>query len=52
MALTKKIDDELTQREVSDKVRNKIVLCVEEFGLHAVERAKKKYFSAGIFNFY
>jgi len=44
MALTKKIDDELTQRKISDKVRNKIVLCVEEFGLHAVERAKKNIF--------
>ena len=44
MALTKKIDDELTRRGISDKVRNKIVLCVEEFGLHAVERASKKFF--------
>lgn len=44
MALTKKIDDELTRRNVADKVRNKIVLCVEEFGLHAVERAGKNIF--------
>ncbi len=44
MALTKKIDDELTRRGVADKLRNKIVLCVEEFGLHAVERAGKNIF--------
>lgn len=44
MALTKKIDDELTRRGIAEKVRNKIVLCVEEFGLHAVERADKNIF--------
>ena len=44
MALTKKIDDELTRRGIADKVRNKIVLCVEEFGLHAVERAGENVF--------
>ena len=44
MALTKKFDDELTRRGVAEKVRNKIVLCVEEFGLHAVERAGKNIF--------
>ena len=44
MALTKKIDDELTRRGIADKLRNKIVLCVEELGLHAVERATKRIF--------
>ena len=44
MALTRKIDDELTRRGVADKLRNKIVLCVEEFGLDAVERAGENIF--------
>lgn len=44
MALTHKIDDELTRRNIADKTRNKVVLCVEEFGLHAVERAGENIF--------
>ena len=41
MALTRQIDDELKRRGVTDKIRNKIVLCVEEFGMHAVERVER-----------
>ena len=44
MNLTGQIDKELTRRGVTDKLRNKIVSCVEEFGLHAVERAGKNIF--------
>lgn len=44
MALTRQIDDELKRRGVADKIRNKIVLCVEEFGMHAVERAGEEIF--------
>ncbi|MBQ7705963.1 MAG: hypothetical protein IJT73_11175 [Selenomonadaceae bacterium] len=48
MALTKKIDAELTRRGVPDKIKNKIVLCVEEFGLHSAERAGDKIFQLEI----
>lgn len=41
MALTRQIDGELKRRGVADKIRNRIVLCVEEFGMHAVERAER-----------
>ena len=44
MDLTRKVDAELTRRGVADKTRNKVVLCIEEFGLHAVERAGEKVF--------
>ena len=44
MALTRQIDGELKRRGVADKIRNKIVLCVEEFGMHAVERAGEEIF--------
>lgn len=47
-ALTKKIDADLTRRGVSDKIKNKVVLCVEEFGLHAAERAKENIFQLEI----
>lgn len=43
-ALTKKIDADLTLRGVDDKIKNKIILCVEEFGLHVAERAKENIF--------
>ena len=43
-ALAQKIDADLTRRGVDDKIKNKIVLCVEEFGLHAAERAKENIF--------
>lgn len=48
MALTKKIDADLTRRGVDDKIKNKIILCVEEFGLHAAERAKENIFQLEI----
>ena len=38
----------LTKRGVADKVRNKIVLCIEELGLHAVERAGENIFQMEI----
>jgi len=44
MALTRQIDEDLTRRNVDEKTKNKIVLCIEEFGLHAVERAGKNIF--------
>lgn len=44
MALTKKVDEDLKLRIVDDKVRNKVVLCIEEFGLHAAARAGEKIF--------
>ena len=47
-ALTKKIDADLTLRGVDDKIKNKVVLCVEEFGLHAAERAKENIFQLEI----
>lgn len=43
-ALTKKIDADLTLRGVDNKTKNKIILCVEEFGLHVAERAKENIF--------
>ena len=46
--LTKKIDADLTLRGVDDKIKNKIVLCVEEFGFHAAERAKENFFQLEI----
>ena len=46
--LTKKIDADLTLRGVEDKIKNKIVLCVEEFGLHAAERANENIFQLEI----
>lgn len=48
MNLTREVDSELTKRGVSDKVRNKIVLCIEELGLHAVERAGENIFQMEI----
>ena len=48
MALTRKVDEDLTLRAVGDKVRNKIVLCVEEIGMHTVERAGDKIFQMEI----
>jgi len=48
IALTKKIDADLMNRGVDDKIKNKIVMCVEEFGLHAVERAGKNIFQLEI----
>ncbi len=44
MALTKKADADLKRLGVADKTRNKLVLFIEEFGLHAVERAGDKIF--------
>lgn len=44
MALTRQIDEDLTRRGVDEKTKNKITLCIEEFGLHAVERAGKNIF--------
>ena len=48
MELTKKVDTELTARGVSDKIKNKIVLYIEEFGMHAVERSGEKIFQLEI----
>ncbi len=47
-ALTQKIDEDLTRRGVDAKTKNKIVLCVEEFGRHAAERAKENIFQLEI----
>ena len=44
LALTKKADADLTRLGVSDKTRNKLVLFIEEFGLHAAKRAGEKIF--------
>lgn len=44
MALTRQIDEDFTIRGIDEKTKNKIVLCIEEFGLHAVERAGKNIF--------
>ena len=46
--MTKKIDADLMNRGVDDEIKNKIVMCVEEFGLHAVERAGKNIFQLEI----
>lgn len=42
LALTKKIDAELTRRGVFGEVKDKIILCVEEFGRNVAERAGEK----------
>ncbi len=47
-ALTQKIDEDLTRRGVDAKTKNKIVLCVEEFGRHATERVKENIFQLEI----
>lgn len=44
MTLTKKIDEDLIQRNIPDNIRHKIVLCVEEIGMHAAERAGENIF--------
>lgn len=44
LALTKEVDADLTRLGVSDKARNKLVLFIEEFGLHAAKRAGEKIF--------
>lgn len=44
LALTKKADEDLARLGVSDKTRNKLVLFIEEFGLHAAQRAGDEIF--------
>lgn len=44
MALTKQADADLVKLGVADKTRNRLVLFIEEFGLHAAERAGEKIF--------
>ena len=44
LALTKKVDADLTRLKVPKRTRNKLVLFVEEFGMHAAERAGEKIF--------
>ncbi|MBO4400423.1 MAG: polysaccharide biosynthesis C-terminal domain-containing protein [Selenomonadaceae bacterium] len=44
LALTKKVDADLTRLGVADKTRSKLVLFIEEFGLHAAERAGENIF--------
>ena len=48
IALKREIDADLTSRGVADRIKNRIVLYVEEFGLHAVERAGKNIFQLEI----
>lgn len=44
LAVTKQLEEDLARLGVSEKTRNRLVLFIEEFGLHAVERAGEKIF--------
>lgn len=44
LAVTKQAEEDLARLGVSEKTRNRLVLFIEEFGLHAVERAGEKIF--------
>lgn len=44
LAVMKQAEEDLARLGVSEKTRNRLVLFIEEFGLHAVERAGEKIF--------